>query len=162
MPSRPRELAVGTVLSREWHGKEVLVLAMCYCGDIQAGEKATQKLRAIGTPIADVVGEGLRLSLVGVVIGLVSALCYVALGVSGLLPTPFAEQFTVNALGASVSALIYSPIMGAFFAAAAAWYRRFLALSSPNRNRRPSQTPKQRPGDGRTRTGSSQKAPAKR
>lgn len=102
--------------------------------------------------------------LVGVVIGLVSAICYVALGVSGLLPTPFAEQFTVNALGASVSAFIYSPIMGAFFAAAAAWYRRFLALSSPNRNRnrRPSQTPKQRPGDGRTRSGSSQKAPAKR
>ena len=43
-------------LPTEWHGKEVLVLAMCYCGDIQAGEKATQKLRAIGTPIADVVG----------------------------------------------------------------------------------------------------------
>jgi hypothetical protein len=102
--------------------------------------------------------------LVGVVIGLVSAICYVALGVSGLLPTPFAEQFTDNALGASVSAFIYSPIMGAFFAAAAAWYRRFLALSSPNRNRnrRPSQAPKQRPGDGRTRTSSSQKAPAKR
>ena len=102
--------------------------------------------------------------LVGVVIGAVSALCYVALGVSGLLPTPFAEQFTVNALGASVSAFIYSPIMGAFFAAAAAWYRRFLALSSPNRNRnrKPSQAPKQRPGDGRTRTSSSQKAPAKR
>ena len=102
--------------------------------------------------------------LIGVVIGLVSALCYVALGVSGLLPTPFAEQFTTNALGASVSAFIYSPIMGAFFAAAAAWYRRFLALSSPNRNRnrRPSQAPKQRPGDGRTRTSSSQKAPAKR
>ncbi len=102
--------------------------------------------------------------LVGVVIGLVSAVCYVALGVSGLLPTPFAEQFTVNALGASVSAFIYSPIMGAFFAAAAAWYRRFLALSSPNRtrNRKPSQAPKQRPGDGRTRTSSSQKAPAKR
>ena len=100
--------------------------------------------------------------LVGVVIGLVSAACYVALGVSGLLPTPFAEQFTVNALGASVSAFIYSPIMGAFFAAAAAWYRRFLALSSPNRNRKPSQAPKQRPGDGRTRSSASQKAPAKR
>ena len=88
--------------------------------------------------------------LVGVVIGLVSAVCYVALGVSGLLPTPFAEQFTVNALGASVSAFIYSPIMGAFFAAAAAWYRRFLALSSPNRNRNeavadPEATPRRRP-----------------
>jgi hypothetical protein len=100
--------------------------------------------------------------LVGIVIGLVSAACYVALGVSGLLPAPFAEQFTVNATGASVSAFIYSPIMGAFFAAAAAWYRRFLALSSPNRNRRQSQAQKQRPGDGRTRGGSSQKAPAKR
>ena len=100
--------------------------------------------------------------LVGVVIGLVSAACYVALGVSGLLPTPFAEQFTASAAGASVSAFIYSPIMGAFFAAAAAWYRRFLALSSPNRNRKPSQAPKQRPGDGRTRTSGSQKAPAKR
>jgi FAD/FMN-containing dehydrogenase len=43
-------------LSAEWHGKEVLVLAMCYCGDIQAGEDATARLRAIGKPIADVVG----------------------------------------------------------------------------------------------------------
>ena len=43
-------------LPDEWHGKEVLVLAMCYCGNLQAGEKATQRLRTIGTPIADVVG----------------------------------------------------------------------------------------------------------
>ena len=100
--------------------------------------------------------------LVGVVIGLVSAVCYVALGITGRLPSQFAEQFTANAAGAAVSAFIYSPIMGAFFAAGAAWYRRFLALSSPNRNRRrSSQAPKQRPGDGRTR-GSSQKASAKR
>jgi hypothetical protein len=95
------------------------------------------------------------------VIGLISAACYVALGVTGKLPAPFAEQYTVSAAGAAISAFIYSPIMGAFFAAAAAWYRRFLALSSPNRNRKQSQAPKQRPGDGRTR-GSSQKASAKR
>ena len=75
---------------------------------------------------------------------------------------PFGEQFAANPTGAAVSAFIYSPIMGAFFAAAAAWYRRFLALSSPNRNRRQSQAQKQRPGDGRTRGGTSQKAPAKR
>ncbi len=43
-------------LPEEWHGKEVLVLAMCYCGDIEQGEKATAPLRSIGTPIADVVG----------------------------------------------------------------------------------------------------------
>lgn len=42
-------------LPAEWHGKEVVVLAMCYCGDLAAGEKATARLRAIGQPIADVV-----------------------------------------------------------------------------------------------------------
>ena len=40
----------------EWHGKEILVLAMCHSGDIKAGEKATAELRALGKPIADVVG----------------------------------------------------------------------------------------------------------
>lgn len=43
-------------LPAEWHGKEVLILAMCYCGDMADGEKATARLRSIGTPIADVVG----------------------------------------------------------------------------------------------------------
>ncbi len=43
-------------LPAEWHGKEIVVLAMCYCGDIQAGEAATARLRAIRKPIADVVG----------------------------------------------------------------------------------------------------------
>ena len=101
--------------------------------------------------------------LCGMVVGLVSALCYVLLGLGGKLPAPFAEQFNLNTTGAVVSAFIYSPLMGAFFAAGAAWYRRFLALSSPNRNRRAAQTAKARPGDGRTRgQGSSQKAGVKR
>ncbi|THK38247.1 FAD-binding oxidoreductase [Ensifer sp. MPMI2T] len=43
-------------LPEEWHGKEILVLAMCYSGDTAAGGQATAALRAIGTPIADVVG----------------------------------------------------------------------------------------------------------
>jgi len=43
-------------LPEEWHGREVLILAMCHCGDIAAGEKATARLRSIGKPIADVVG----------------------------------------------------------------------------------------------------------
>ncbi|TCL69788.1 FAD-binding oxidoreductase [Rhizobium sp. BK251] len=42
-------------LPAEWHGREILVLAMCYCGDLAAGEKATAALRGIGRPIADVV-----------------------------------------------------------------------------------------------------------
>lgn len=43
-------------LPAHWHGKEVLVLAMCHCGDLAEGEKATAALRGIGTPIVDVVG----------------------------------------------------------------------------------------------------------
>jgi FAD/FMN-containing dehydrogenase len=43
-------------LPAEWHGREVLVLAMCYSGDIRKGEKAMAELRALGKPIADVVG----------------------------------------------------------------------------------------------------------
>lgn len=42
-------------LPADWHGKEVLVLAMCHCGDLQAGEKAATALRSIGKPIVDVV-----------------------------------------------------------------------------------------------------------
>ncbi len=44
-------------LPNEWHGKEVVVLAMCYCGGIEAGEMATAGLRSIGKPIADVVAS---------------------------------------------------------------------------------------------------------
>src|SRR5690606_13344655 len=36
-------------LPPEWHGKEILVLAMCYCGDLEEGERATEHLRSIGT-----------------------------------------------------------------------------------------------------------------
>jgi FAD/FMN-containing dehydrogenase len=43
-------------LPEEWHGREVLVLAMMYTGDMAAGEKAFETLRAVGKPIADVVG----------------------------------------------------------------------------------------------------------
>ncbi|MGH7186868.1 MAG: FAD-binding oxidoreductase, partial [Pseudomonadota bacterium] len=65
LESAPDELTCWAVMRKapplpflpaEWHGKEVLVLAMCYCGDIKAGEAATAKLRSIGKPIADVVG----------------------------------------------------------------------------------------------------------
>ena len=103
--------------------------------------------------------------LLGAIIGFVSAICYGILvlvfptaipGASGLPPTE------AQAREVAISALILSPIIGSFFAAAAAWYRRFLALSSPNRGRKPSQAPKQKPGDGRTRAGTTQKAGAKR
>ena len=100
--------------------------------------------------------------LLGIIVGFVSAVCYVAMGSGGYLPSPFAEVFAANPLTSSVTALLVSPIVGAFFAAAAAWYRRFLALSSPNRGRSQAGSQKKQ-GDGRSRGGStSQKANAKR
>jgi FAD/FMN-containing dehydrogenase len=43
-------------LPAEWHGREVLILALCYSGDIKKGEKVAAELRSLGKPIADVVG----------------------------------------------------------------------------------------------------------
>src|SRR5262249_59425330 len=43
-------------LGAEWHGREILVLAMCHCGDVEAGKKAVAPLKALGKPIADIVG----------------------------------------------------------------------------------------------------------
>jgi len=42
-------------LPPEWHGKEILALAVCYCGDIAEGERIAKPLRAFGQPIADVI-----------------------------------------------------------------------------------------------------------
>ena len=61
----PDELTVWVVMRKapplpflpeEWHGKEVLVFAACYAGDMAEGEKVLAPLRALGTPIADVIG----------------------------------------------------------------------------------------------------------
>jgi hypothetical protein len=102
--------------------------------------------------------------LLGVIVGFVAAICYSLLVivfpskiVIGALPPPDVARDIV------ISAFILSPILGAFFAAAAAWYRRFLALSNPNRGRRQQQGSQKKTGDGRTRgSGTSQKAGAKR
>jgi FAD/FMN-containing dehydrogenase len=40
----------------EWHGKEVLVFALCHCGPVEAGQKAAAPFRALGKPIVDLVG----------------------------------------------------------------------------------------------------------
>ena len=64
-PNTPEELAVWAVMRKapplpflppEWHGKEILVLAACYSGDIADGERVLEPLRKFGRPIADVIG----------------------------------------------------------------------------------------------------------
>lgn len=42
-------------LPEEWHGKEVLIFAACYAGDMAEGEAAMSELRSLGSPIADVI-----------------------------------------------------------------------------------------------------------
>lgn len=61
----PDELTVWAVMRQapplpfiptEWHGKDVLIFAACYSGDMKDGEKAVKPLRALGKPIVDVIG----------------------------------------------------------------------------------------------------------
>ena len=95
--------------------------------------------------------------LLGVIVGLVSAACYSGLVLSGALGT----STTTTPTEVVTAAVAISPVMGALFASAAAWYRRFLQLSSPNRGRTRQQPPR-RGNDGRSRSNSNQKAGARR
>ena len=61
----PEELTCWVVMRRapplpflpaEWHGREVMIFAMCYVGDLTEGEQASREIRSLGNPIADVVG----------------------------------------------------------------------------------------------------------
>jgi len=64
-PTLPPELTVWAVLRKapplpflapEYHGKEVVVLALCYVGDLEAGKKAVAPIQALGKPYAEVIG----------------------------------------------------------------------------------------------------------
>jgi FAD/FMN-containing dehydrogenase len=47
--------APGLPVPTELHGELVTILAVCYCGDLAAGEKALQPLRSFGRPLADLI-----------------------------------------------------------------------------------------------------------
>jgi FAD/FMN-containing dehydrogenase len=64
-PDTPEELTTWIVLRKapplpflpaEWHGREIVVLAACYSGDLADGERILKPLRQFGHPIADVIG----------------------------------------------------------------------------------------------------------
>src|SRR5947209_4970647 len=64
-PNTPEELAVWFVMRKapplpflpaEWNGREIVVLAACYSGDVAEGERVLEPLRKFGRPIADVIG----------------------------------------------------------------------------------------------------------
>jgi FAD/FMN-containing dehydrogenase len=63
--SAPDELTCWVVLRKapplpflppEVHGTDVVILALCYVGDLEKGRQAVAPLQALGKPIADVVG----------------------------------------------------------------------------------------------------------
>ncbi len=64
LPTTPEELSCWFVLRKappapfvptEWHGKEVLVLAFCWSGDLEGGPRTIAPLREFGTPLLDMV-----------------------------------------------------------------------------------------------------------
>jgi hypothetical protein len=103
--------------------------------------------------------------LLGLIVGLISAVCYSALiiGYSGAVAEAAGDQAAAQgAQDAITAAFLLSPTMGIFFAAAAAWYRRFLNLSNPNRARREQERKAAQRPDGRSRSAATQKAGQRR
>ena len=101
--------------------------------------------------------------LLGAIVGLFSAICYSVLVLAYPTTIYAAAPPTRRRPRRSRSRrFVLSPVIGAFFAAGAAWYRRFLALSSPNRARPAQKSNAKKMGDGRTRGGTTAKASAKR
>jgi hypothetical protein len=97
--------------------------------------------------------------LVGLIVGLASVVCYSILILYFPLSLYARPPSEAEATQAIVAALTLSPTMGLMFAAAAAWYRRFLQYTNPNRGRQAAQP---RRGDGRSRSSGTQKAGARR
>lgn len=88
--------------------------------------------------------------LLGVIVGLVAAACYSFLVLTVLSDLAAAAGTPGLTQEVIASAFVLSPVMGALFASAAAWYRRFLAYSNPNRSRQPQKGGGNRP-DGKSR-----------
>ena len=64
LPTTPEELVCWFVLRKapplpflppEWHGREILALALCWSGGVEEGVRAAAPLRAFGRPLADLV-----------------------------------------------------------------------------------------------------------
>jgi MFS-type transporter involved in bile tolerance (Atg22 family) len=97
--------------------------------------------------------------LYGILVGLVAAACYSFLVLRGFIGTAPNTDTQTLARDVVLASFLLSPLIGAFFASTAAWYRRFLALSNPNRGRPRGAPP--RP-DGRSRSAANQKAGVRR
>lgn len=70
--------------------------------------------------------------LIGMIVGLVAAI-----GFTFVVLSPFGRLTYTDPAPWIVQGFLFAPLGAAMFAAAAAWYRRFLNLANPNRGRRP-------------------------
>ncbi len=97
--------------------------------------------------------------LIGGLLGLIASVAIVA-----VLSSPALQQVVTGTPGATVlqpDLLAYSFFVsivgGAFYAAAAAWYKRFLALANPARAARQANRPTGKPGDRSRRRGTDER-----
>ena len=85
--------------------------------------------------------------LIGMILGVLAAACFaiVLYSVSASLTSP---NSPIDAQSLALQGFLVGPVGSALFAAAAAWYRRFLNLASPNRQQRRNQPARPQQGRG--------------
>jgi hypothetical protein len=85
--------------------------------------------------------------LIGLILGVLAATCFaiVLYSVPSSLTSPTAP---IDPRSLALQGFLVGPVGSALFAAAAAWYRRFLNLANPNRQQRRSQPAKAQQGRG--------------
>ena len=54
-PGAPDELTVGILITTWFDGTPVIAIALCYSGAVEAGDRAVQPLRRLGSPMLDTV-----------------------------------------------------------------------------------------------------------
>ena len=84
--------------------------------------------------------------LVGLLIGVIASICF-AVVVYSVPPSVSNASTTASVQAFALQGFLIAPIGSALFAAAAAWYKRFLNTANPNRNQR--KAAPQRPSQGR-------------
>ncbi len=85
--------------------------------------------------------------LVGLIIGVISAACFAVI-IGSVSATLTSSDATVDVSSYALQGFLVAPVGASLFAAAAAWYKRFLNLANPNRRQgRAPAKPQQGRGD---------------
>jgi hypothetical protein len=85
--------------------------------------------------------------LIGLLIGILSAVCFAVI-IGSVSTTLSSSDPAVDVQSFALQGFLVAPVGASLFAAAAAWYKRFLNLANPNRNQRRQQPAKPQQGRG--------------